>query len=230
MPDHPPMRLARFITKATGINPYKMLRSHLFHDEQVLAVSGESVVVTGEAPDTVDKHMFRRPHDMSLEQFHHGVEREIGLMQHYLGDIALATAVAIKPAHCFRPRFLDGLPAVTQTQPRLDLNHHAPLRLMDISDEAMPGTAHHLNDALARDLETLLAGSRLLMEEQGMLPDISGNSGNLRIAPDGRLTLIDVMPMYQGGKRLIGDAIADPQPHTEQKLAHIETLLGRYGE
>ena len=67
------------------------------------------------------------------------------------------------------------------------------------------------------------------MDEQEILPDISGNSGNLRIAPSGTLTLIDVMPMYCDGRRLIGDRISDPKPHTIKKLKHIENLIGHYG-
>lgn len=226
MPDYPPMRLARFAMKAAGINLYATLRN-LFFDKKVIAINGESVVVTGEVPNTIDKHMFRRPHYMSLEQLRGDVEREIKLMQHYLSGIALATTVAIKPAHCFRPRRLNGMPAVTQTQPKLNLEHHAALNLMDL---AIPQSGKpRLSDALVRNLEALLVGSKLLMEEQGMLPDISGHSGNLRIAPDGTLTLIDVMPLYTGGGRLIGDTVSDPLPHTQRKLARIETLIGRYG-
>lgn len=151
MPDYPPMKLARFAMKITGINPYKGLRNLLFHDEQVIAVSGESVVISGEAPGTVDKHMFRCPHDMSLEQFRHRVKHEIELVQHYLGDIALATTVSIKPAHCFRLRFLDGLPTVTQTQQRLDLNRHTPLNLMTLSTDPQASSTPQLTSAQPRN-------------------------------------------------------------------------------
>ncbi|MDO4781426.1 MAG: hypothetical protein Q4A34_03500 [Candidatus Saccharibacteria bacterium] len=219
-PDHPPTRLARSALKATGINPYEILRNLLFNKE-VIAVNGESVVVTNTS-NTVDKHMFRRPHTTPLEQFRNDVEREITTVLHHLSGIALATTVTIKATHCFRPHPLRGVPAVTQTQQKLNLEQHKTLELLDIQQ----GNA---SDMLVRNLELLLAGSRSLINNEGLLPDILGNSGNLRLSPDEELTLIDVMPLYSGGGRLIGDGVSSSLPEIERRLAHIEDIIGAYG-
>jgi hypothetical protein len=201
---------------------HEVLKGMFFATDQLLAVHGESVVMR-RGSDAVDKFMLRRPGKMALEAFHANVSSEVGAVTRHLAGIALPTSVSIQSAHIFRnPR--THIDAVTQTQPLLDLTVHVPLRMQEIS------TSTPNADRTAEDLEALLDGSEQLLEQHGFYADTGSNGGNLRRSTvDGSVTLIDVMPFYATGSRLIGDNPSNVIEHIEQNLAAYREFVGQYG-
>lgn len=200
------------------------VQKRLFYNtNRVLAVSGETVVATN-GSSLVDKFMFRYPPRLSLLEFNNRVEHEVGLVTSFLASIALPTQVSIKDADIFR-RARSSVPAVTQTQFRLNLDTHPPFNLDEVKAEK-PSIA---TDNTARDLEQLVTGVQSLAAEYGYYPDLAQSSGNLRrAAATGSLTLIDVMPVYADGGRLIGDR-ATIMPSVLGHLAEYEAFVGQYG-
>lgn|GEM_PF-2918310 len=201
------------------------LKNRFYDTTRLIAVNGESVVVRSGA-DEVDKFMFRYPSNMALDVFHGHVSREIGEVTTHLAGIALPTSVAIKPARIFRNPHTE-INAVAQTQALLDLDLNAeltPKKLLQLTP------ADQRTDRTARDLERLVRGSKELREQQGLYPDIANAGGNLRRnVSDGAVTLIDVMPFYQDGTRLIGSAPPNIISHVQQNLASYEAFVGQYG-
>ena len=196
-----------------------------FYDaDKVLAVNGESVVAKN-GIDLVDKHMFRYPHGLSLDRFEALVSEDIKLMAICLGHIVLPTEVNIKPAHVFRnPETY--VKAVTQTQRRLDLHEHGALDLIKVIEEASGKN----KDRTAKDLELVLGGSAVLINDFGRYPDAARSSGNFRRSElDGSVTLLDVMPLYANGSRAIGDKPIGAVQSAQNNLARFEEFVGSYG-
>lgn len=191
-----------------------------FKNPDDITVSGESIVVpTG---NTVDKYMFRYPSKYSQTEFHAGVSSEVKAVTSHLAHIALPTLVSVKTADIFRRPFTE-TSVVTQTQPRIDLLTNQPLDLdyLDITQNTIERTA--------RDLEQLLADTAKMVNEEGLYPDISSTSGNVRRnVHTGELALIDVMPIHADGTRLIGDW-PSKLPHTLENIVHYEDFIGHYG-
>lgn len=193
-----------------------------FHTDNLLVVSGESVVVANGF--SVDKFMFRYPDKMNLAAFKNKVRGEVGTVAMCLADVAIPTTVAIKPASILRTR--KPVPAVTQTQQRLELAVHKPLQMEAIEDEPPSGIV----DRTARDLEVLVKGSDELITQYDYYPDIAPVSGNLRRSVlDGSVTLIDVMPVYANGSRLIGDRPPNFIPHLQESMETYKEFVGQYG-
>lgn len=204
----------------------KALRHTFFDINRLLAVSGETVVaINTEDKTKVDKFMFRYPRKMSLESFENDAQREIGMVMKHLADIAMPTTVTTKPADIFKHVRKPPL-AVTQSQPRLDLSLHPELNLA-----ALLQSPHSPQlDRTARDLEKLAEGTDKLITDFGYFPDIANNSGNLRRSlTDGAITLIDVMPFYANGSRLIGDNPPTIIAHVQDNVAMYKDFAGKYG-
>jgi hypothetical protein len=195
-----------------------------FNSDNLLAVNGETVVVAN-GTDKVDKCMFRYPTGMSTEQFCNQVDDEISVVTGFLASVALATAVDLKPARIFR-RPMGQVRVVTQTQRRLDLDIYEALDIDKIaSEDSLPQL-----DTTMKDLDGMLLGTQALVETYGYYPDIAHNSGNLRRnVLDGSVTLIDVMPIYSNGNRLIDDNPPGLLEHTVDTIARYEEIVGRYG-
>lgn len=212
------------VYRALPIDTYGTLLRTFYNTDKVLAVNGESVVAVN-GPDQVDKFMFRYPGKMALEAFRSEVNKEIDAILMCLDGVALQTQVSVKKAEIFRnPRA--HLEAVAQTQPRLDLDIDAALNL----DELMQEPPSQMLDRTARDMESLLGGTERLIDEFGYLPDIADNSGNLRRSGlDGSVTLIDVMPFYTNGRRLIGDYPPQAVPHIQKNIQQYQNFVGQFG-
>lgn len=219
--------LERRAMQALPFSLYKLQKRAFYDPDKVLSVSGETVVVAN-GSGKVDKFMFRYPGKMSLPVFEHHVQLEIGTVTRCLAGIALATEVGIKPAYIFRsPR--THVDAVAQTQQRLDLDIHVPLDLAEVRKAPVQS-----RDRTARDLESLLTGAHALIAEYGSYPDIANNSGNLRRSTiDGSVTLLDVMPFYADGNRLIDDKSPDSAPHVltglHTSIQGYHDFVGQYG-
>lgn len=210
--------------KALPFSPHKVLKNLLFSTSNLLAISGESVVVARSEQD-VDKYMFRYPKDMGINTFRGTVEEQTQLVKRHLGEIALDTEVSIKGADIFRLP-IGPVPAVTQAQPRLNTELNPPMRLSAPESLSTKGAQAQT----LRDLEALFRGCEALYNESGMYPDLYDASGNLRInTQTGNLTLIDVMPLNEDGTRLIGDL----KPNTNRIGDYIQRardgILGKYG-
>ena len=203
---------------------YRGLVRTVYNPNVILAVNGESVVAEA-GNNCVDKHMFRYPQKLSLNEFETVVKRDVGTVSTYLAGIALATQVHIKPARIFKNPSTS-LPAVTQTQPRLDLQIHHRLDLEKLHCEP----SGPIKDATARDLELLIQGSAKMIDECGKYPDITRSSGNLRRSLiDGSVTLIDVLPFYENGSRAIGDTPREAVQSSQNMLVEFGEFVGRYG-
>jgi hypothetical protein len=209
--------------RALPFSTHEVLKKSFFDTDKVIAVFGESVVVDG-AAGQVDKFMFRYPGRMSLEDFRDHVDEEVGTLTRCLPSIALSTEVSIKTARVFRSRRTH-TQAVAQTQEKLDLDIHAPFDM----DNVLLESASKTKDRTAKDLEVLLAGIDHLVTEHGYYPDVADNSGNLRRSVvDGSISLIDVMPVYTNGERLIADG-AVILPEALANIACYQTFVGQYG-
>jgi len=201
------------------------IQKQIFYDpDKVLAVSGETVV-TKSGAGKVDKFMFRYPGKVSLEAFESQVRHEVGIVTTCLAGVALPTEIAIKPAAVFRNHNTI-VPAVTQTQERLDLSLNPALDLETVSYEP----SSPARDKTAKDLERLLEGTDTLITDFDYYPDIANSSGNLRRnILDGSIALIDVMPYYTTGKRLIGDNPPNAVPHITSDIQDYQEFVGQYG-
>lgn len=211
--------------RALPFSVHEAQKRAFFDRDILISVNAESVVaVNGLAK--VDKFMFRYPDKMSLETFRDHVQHEVGAVLSSLGTVALSTSVSIKSAYIFRnPQ--TSVRAVTQTQPRLNLDVNEVFNLETVKDEA---PSPRLTRTLS-DLENLISGSDLLSEEYDFYPDIAMSSGNLRrSSKDGSVRLIDVMPAYGNGSRLIGDRPpASWVPHIKENLQIYQEFVGRFG-
>jgi hypothetical protein len=205
------------------ISPYQILKSGLFTTD-VLAVSGESVVAEN-GPDKVDKFMLRYPGQMSLEDFAANVSAETGAVTSCLSGIALPTEVGIKPARVLKTQ--KPPLAVVQTQSRLDPNENPPFRLWP---QAPTGKQPSRVTRTLRDLESLMTKSDALQQQHGYYPDLGQSSENLRRnIGNGALTLIDVMPIYGDGNRLIGDRPYRTRESIQKTLDEYRETLGQFG-
>lgn len=205
-------------------SPHAALKSLFFSSANLLAVSGESVVVSAGA-DKVNKYMFRYPKHMTLGSFENATRGQIGLVAKHLGGVALTTEVTTKQADIFRIP-IGPVPAVTQVQQKIDTTLNPPMRLNGLVREQ----SDHINPQTLRDIESLLNGCEELYQESNLYPDIYDASHNLRVnLQTGHLTLIDVMPLNPDGTRLIGDL----KPNTNKIGDYIDEIrdkvLGRYG-
>lgn len=195
-----------------------------FDTDKIIAVNGESVVSSDMLSDNVDKFMFRYPDKMKTEDFRDAVAHEIGAVTCHLAGIALDTQVSIKSVAVFR-KPLPPVEAVTQTQPKLDLSINRPFNLTEVQDDERS----KIKDNTAKDIEALMTGTASLVETHGYYPDIAANSHNLRRNhADGSVTLIDVMPIYKDGDRLINDG-ARVLPATMAAITMYEEFIGEYG-
>jgi hypothetical protein len=215
-------------SKAFRLLPFSIheaQKSLFFDTEKVIAVSGESVVAHGTDPGTVDKFMFRYPGNLGLENFEKYTSREVKTVTENLSGIALPTSVSIKPALIFRfPVF--NLSAVAQIQPYIDTILNPSLDLNALKQER---TSSKL-DKTAQDLEALLKGAQILISQHGYILDIAPNSSNLRRnSTDGSVTLIDVMPAYLNGSRLIGDTPNNLVDHIQTNMHDIQQFVGQFG-
>lgn len=197
-------------------------QKRLWFTDELIAVNGESVVAAN-GTQKVDKFMFRYPGNIALEAFKNSVAHEVGTVTSYLAGIALPTEVSIKAASILK--YGKPLPTVTQTQMRLDLTEHRPLDINSLIQQA--GCRQH--DQTARDLEQLICGVDEMAGREGLYPDLAMSSGNLRHSQaTGALTLIDVMPIYEQGGRLIGDT-ANILENTLAAIQECKTFVGQYG-
>lgn len=212
------------VTRPIWRAAYGGLTRAFFDIDKVLAVNGETVVAKN-GDDLVDKHMFRYPHELAIEEFRRIVSEDVEMVTTNLAGVALSTEVSIKPAFVFRnPETY--VQAVTQTQRRLDLGIHGALNLDAVEDEP----AGSNKDKTASDLELVLKGSATLINDFSRYPDIARSSGNLRRSQiDGSVTLIDVMPFYANGSRAIGDSPGGAIESMQNNLARFEQFVGSYG-
>lgn len=210
--------------RALPFSVHQAQKRAIFNISELIAVSSESVVVVG-ANDTVDKVMLRYPRRMCLQDFEANVRHEVGVVTECLGGIALATRVSAKNVRIFRnPKA--SVRAVVQTQPRLDLTEHLPLDVEVLQSESNSPE----RDQTARDLEAFLLGTEKMVIKYEYRPDVAPESGNLRRSvTDGRATLIDVMPIYGSGYRLIGDSPPALLPRTDAAIAQIGEFVGQFG-
>lgn len=205
---------------------YETEKRALFDTNRLLAVNGESVVAINAKDQTkVDKFMFRYPGKMTLEAFETSVRNEINAVMEYLGDVALSTTVNIKPADVLK--HVRKLPlVVTQSQTLINLTENPELSLSTL----LQAPHSPQLDRTARDLEKLTEGSKKLLTDYEYFPDIANNSGNLRRnISDGAVTLIDVMPLYARGNRLINDNPPNALSHSQNNAAKYESFVGSYG-
>lgn len=223
-PGTPGMDFLGRVFAALPFSVHELQKRALFDTDRLLAVNGESVVATS-GEHEVDKFMFRYPGDMPLTYFEAEVTRQVMAVTSCLAGVALSTSVRIKAADIFRWPGMR-VPAVTQTQRRLDLDVHKALNVSTLEAE---GSSRQL-DTTARDLEVMLLGVKELADMYGYYPDVSQPGDNVRRSViDGSVTLIDVMPVYDNGNRLIGD---NPPGLLEGALAGIEryqAFVGQYG-
>ncbi len=207
--------------------PFKIhdvLKELFFDTDKVAAVNGETVVTYNNGNDTVDKFMLRYPGKMPLETFRAKVTSEIGTVTHYLAGVALPTQVSIKNARVFRSRDA-AVPAVTQTQQRVDLAANPVLDL-----EIAQAAPSKLRDQTAINLEQLVNGAGWLAEDYGYYPDTANSGGNLRRnILDGSVVLIDVMPFYANGSRLVGDRPPNVIEHVTENLESYRDFVGQFG-
>jgi hypothetical protein len=219
----PVSNLACRALRALPFSVYEAERRVFYDPNRVIAVNGETVVAAN-GPDMVDKFMFRYPGKMALEAFRAQVSHEVLAVTRHLCEIALPTDVNIKNADIFR-RPGTRVPAVTQTQPRLSLEFHKALDLEKLTEEA---PSRRL-DKTAADLESLLIGTEMMATDHDYYPDASLGSGNLRRGGlTGAVSLLDVMPLYADGHRLIDDR-PSKLPHTLEALEAIKEFIGQYG-
>jgi hypothetical protein len=222
-PDVPALGLVCGVFRALPFSVHGAQRRAFYNPDTLLAVSGESVVAVN-GSSKVDKFMFRYPNKMPLETFRDQVAQEVGAVTTCLAGIALPTQVSIKQARIFR-RPETSVLTVTQTQDRLDLATHS---VMDL--QAAQETAPEQRDQTARDLETLVSGTERLAADFGYYPDVNHNSGNVRRSIfDGSVTLIDVMPIYGDGKRLIGDKPPGILDHARESIKQYQAFIGQFG-
>lgn len=218
--------VARFACTALRKLPFsvhELQKRAFFNMDRLIAVNGESVVAS--CGDMVDKFMFRYSKKMSLETFESAVAEEVSAVTCSLAGIALPTKVGIKPAYVFKNPHSQ-LPAVAQTQTRLDLATHLPMDLIKVNEDSLVLR----RDKTARDIETMLRGSERLAEEFGYYPDVAFSSGNLRRnSVDGTVTLIDVMPLYADGNRLINDHTPGILLTSQENLRAYGEFVGQYG-
>jgi hypothetical protein len=204
------------------VNIHERLKRQFYDTRKVIAVNGESVVA--DAGQTVDKFMFRYPGKMAIKLFETHVTDEVAAVTSHIKGVALPTTVSIKPAEIFR-RPTAAVDAVAQTQTKLDLGIHGALDLTAVQESPAASI-----DQTARGVEALLHGARTLVKKHGYYPDLSMNSGNVRRSVlDGSVTLIDVMPFYANGNRLIDDNPPNVIPHLEDTMRTYEAFVGQYG-
>jgi hypothetical protein len=195
-----------------------------FDTSQLIAVSGESVVVAN-GHDKVDKFMFRYPDDVTLDVFRENVASEVGAVTSMLAGIALPTDVSIKPARIFR-NHSTAVDAVVQTQPRLDTEVYVPLDVGALCEEWRSPSL----DRTAKDLEWIVTANEELERSFSWTPDLAQSSGNVRRSSvDGAVRLIDVMPLYTYGGRLIGDSPPGILAASRASIVSYEVFVGRYG-
>lgn len=178
------------------------------HPEKVI-VRGETIVT--EDGDTIRKFMFRQPARLTQEEFKTKVIEDITITKKYLGAMAQPTNVEIAAAEVFKSR--KPLNVVTQIQSKVNLNEYPPFD----PKETKP-TVRTL-----RDIERLLKAIERMSSETLRYPDISSGGKNMRVGEKGDLLLIDVMPVYSDGARLIGDR----PPHL---IEHIQDAISEYRE
>lgn len=209
--------------RAIPLNSHEHFKNMIFDSAKVIAVSGESVVV--DDGRTVDKFMLRYPGKISIESFRTRAELEIDTVLAHLGKVAIPTKVGIKSGKLFR-HSAKSVKAVAQTQLKLDTSINPPINLKSIVNDAY----YPFTDQTARDLESLVNGADTLISDHGYFPDIALSSGNLRCSMlDGRLTLIDVLPFYNNGSRLIGDRPPQVIPTIENDLNKYRAFVGQFG-
>lgn len=206
------------------INFHERLKHQFYDTSKVIAINGESVVT--DAGKIVDKFMFRYPSNMATNLFEVLVANEVAVVTSHLAGIALPTAVSVKSAVIFK-RPTTSVDAVTQSQTKLDLGIHRALDLTVLHESA---SAIANLDQTARGIEALLRGAQTLVNEHGYYPDLSPNSGNVRRnVLDGTITLIDVMPFYANGNRLIDDKPPGVIRHIKDIMCSYEAFVGQYG-
>lgn len=199
---------------------HKVQKKLFFDYSKLLSVNGETVVVA-HGSDKVEKFMFRYPKGLSTEQFKEKVSEEVARVAESLPGIAVPTKVSIKSARIFRWP-VNSVRSVVQTQPKLDLSMYEEL---DLNKLAREKPSRRLDRTL-RDLKSLLVGVQKLKEQHGYYPDIANNSGNLRRSKvDGSVVLIDVMPVYVNGNRLIDDNPPKLIEHIQENIKLIKELL-----
>jgi hypothetical protein len=213
--------------KAVRALPFKVhepLKRSFYNTDNLIAVNGESVVVA-RGPNEVNKFMFRYPGKMATEAFFDHVRDEVGVVTEHLAGVALPTMVSIRSADIFKNPEAR-VDTVTQTQRKIDLDINGPLDL-DLLNKAR---REPLIDRTARDLEILVTGTERLVSEHGFYPDAAHGGGNVRVnSINGAVTLIDVMPFYANGSRLIGDRPPNVIPHLQSNIAAYEEFVGQYG-
>ena len=162
---------------------------------------------------------------MNLSTFETNVRNEINIVMEYLGGVALSTSVDTKPADILK--HVRKLPlVVTQSQSLINLTENPELSMLTL----LQAPHSPQLDRTARDLEKLTEGSKRLLADYEYFPDIANNSGNLRRNnSDGAVTLIDVMPFYANGSRLIGDYHPNIIDHIQKNTAEYEAFAGSYG-
>jgi hypothetical protein len=200
---------------------HEFQKNHVFKDSDAITVSGESVVLAH--PHTVQKYMFRYPGSMPLDEFYQHVNAEVGAVTSTLAKIAIPTTVHVESADIFKRPF-GKTDAVVQTQLRVDLADNPALSLEDLDEYPT-----RQFDTTANDLDILLRDIQKLSTDHGYYPDIAFSSSNLRKnVHTGNVTLIDVMPIYEDGARLIGDS-PSKLPHTLDAIKNIEDFVGKFG-
>lgn len=200
---------------------------HEFQKDQlfssnVIAVNGESVVARID-DETVQKYMFRYPRKMTRDEFKQGVTREVGLVTSYLSAVALPTMVSMVNTEVIR---LGSIDAVTQTQPYLSMYENPALS----NPDDMERLSIRAKDTAAFQLEAMLKGIDEMYAEHELHPDIANSAGNLRLRPEtGDVSLIDVMPIYSNGSRLIGGKPPKLLEHAQENVRRFEDFVGSYG-
>lgn len=208
--------------RAKQFNTYECLKKVLFA-KTVVAVNGESVVVHDHTE--VNKFMLRYPGDMPIKMFEASVTSEVSAVTSRIGSIALDTDVSTRQASIFRnPN--SSVMSVVQTQRKLDLDLHMDVNLDQLAELPMDSNL----DRTASDLELLLERTGDLIAHDGFYTDLAIGSGNLRRnISDGSITLIDVMPFYIDGSRLIGDHPEGIIPRLQYDIACYQEFVGKFG-
>ena len=204
---------------------YEIQKRMFFDTNRLLAVNGETVVAVNDRDNTrVDKFMFRYPGRMALKAYEQAARHEIAAVTDCLAGVALPTTVAIQPATILKARRPPLV--VTQSQQRLDLTVHPEFNLTKLAQEARSPKL----DRTAKDLEIVVAGAEKLYTEFEYYPDVAPSSGNLRRSNiDGAVSLIDVMPFYANGSRLIGGNPPNIITHLQENVAGYQAFIGSYG-